>query len=84
METSNYWHSLDRRPVKEGEFALDPLRLGISHGGQVDEGLKVNIFRGAKSVELAFFGTGKGQRGQGGTPESYGHNEPCEVFEYSL
>ncbi|MDP1694594.1 MAG: TIM barrel protein [Candidatus Woesearchaeota archaeon] len=79
METSNYWHSLDRRPIKEGDFALDPLKLGISHGGQVDEGLKVNIFRGAKSVELAFFGTGKGQRGQGGTPESYGHNEREEM-----
>lgn len=79
METSNYWHSLDRRPIKEGDFSLDPLKLGISHGGQVDEGLKVNIFRGAKSVELAFFGTGKGQRGQGGTPESYGHNEREEM-----
>ena len=73
METTSYWHALDRGPLgKSSEFSLDPLKLGISHGGQIDEGLKVNIFRGAKTVELAFFGVGKGQRTQAPTPESYG------------
>ncbi len=83
METSNYWHALDRTGVgKLSELEVDPLRIGISHGiGDVGEGLKANIFRGLKNVELGFFGTGKGFRSQptGATPESFGATEREDI-----
>ncbi len=83
METSNYWHALDRRGLgNAGELEIDPLRIGISHGiGDVGEGLKANIFRGLKTVELGFFGTGKGFRSQptGATPESFGTTEREDI-----
>ncbi|MBI1972897.1 hypothetical protein HYS50_02745 [Candidatus Woesearchaeota archaeon] len=79
METSDYWHALDRTGLgKTGELEVDPLKIGISHGiGDVGEGLKANVFRGLRNVELGFFGTGKGFRTQptGSTPESFGHTE---------
>src|SRR3989344_4429044 len=79
METGGYWHALDRQGLgNAGELEIDPLRIGISHGiGDVGEGLKANIFRGLRTVELGFFGTGKGFRSQptGSNPESFGTQE---------
>ena len=54
---SDYWNSLDKN--RERIVEVDPSRIGISHGiGEVGEGLKANIFRGASVVELGFFGQG--------------------------
>jgi len=75
---TDYWNSLD----KAKELRIDPHEIGISHGiGEVGEGLKANIFRGASLVELGFFGQGKGFRSQptGHTPESYGKTEREEM-----
>ena len=48
---SDYWNALD----KAKEMRIDPNKIGISHGiGDVGEGLKANVFRGAKIVELGF------------------------------
>ena len=86
METSGYWHALDRVGLGRatGEVEVDPLKIGISHGfGDVGEGLKANILRGLKTVELGFFGTGKGLRSQptGSTPESFGSTERQDMRE---
>ena len=64
----------DKRFVKS---AMDEIKeIGISHGlGDSLQGLRANIFTGAPIVELGFSGTGKGQRGQRPTPESYGKDE---------
>src|SRR3989344_6203489 len=75
---TDYWNSMD----KAKELRIDPKQIGISHGiGEVGEGLKANIFRGASVVELGFFGQGKGFRSQptGHTPESYGAAEREEM-----
>ena len=55
-EEMDYWNALDRSPIPNPEkLDVDPLRVGISHGlGDVGEGLRVNIFRGATTVELGF------------------------------
>jgi sugar phosphate isomerase/epimerase len=78
--TSDYWNALDQGK----KMRVDPEQIGISHGvGDVGEGLKANVFRGAKTVELGFMGTGKGSRAQPGghTPESYGNRERQEMRE---
>lgn len=75
---TDYWNSMD----KAKELRIDPKQIGISHGvGEVGEGLKANIFRGASVVELGFMGVGKGFRSQptGSTPESYGASEREEI-----
>ncbi len=77
---SDYWNALD----KGREMRVDPQQIGISHGiGDVGEGLKANVFRGAKIVELGFMGGGKGSRSSPGghTPESYGSREREEMRE---
>jgi sugar phosphate isomerase/epimerase len=77
---SDYWNALD----KSKSMRVDPNQIGISHGvGDVGEGLKANVFRGAKVVELGFMGGGKGSRSQAGkhTPESYGTREREEMRE---
>ncbi len=77
---SDYWNALD----KGKEMRIDPKQIGISHGiGDVGEGLKANVFRGAKVVELGFMGAAKGSRSQPGghTPESYGIRERQEMRE---
>ena len=77
---SDYWNALD----KGKELRVDPNQIGISHGiGDVGEGLKANVFRGAKVVELGFMGAAKGSRSQPGghTPESYGTRERQEMRE---
>ena len=56
----------------------------MAHGiGEVGEGLKANVFRGVKAVELGFMGAGKGFRSQPGghTPESYSSREREEMRE---
>lgn len=77
---SDYWNALD-----EGrKLRVDPTQIGISHGvGDVGEGLKANVFRGARVVELGFMGGGKGSRSSPGghTPESYGVRERMEMRE---
>lgn len=83
METTNYWNALDRTGLGTArDLEIDPLRIGISHGiGDVGEGLKANVFRGLKTVELGFFGTGKGFRSQptGSNPESFGRQEREDI-----
>lgn len=82
-EEMDYWNALDRSPIPNPEkLDVDPLRVGISHGlGDVGEGLRVNIFRGATTVELGFMGRGKGWRSQpsGATPESFGSAEREDI-----
>ncbi len=76
---TDYWSSFDEEAKK---IQLDPREIGISHGiGELGEGLKANIFRGASVIELGFMGQGKGFRSQptGGTPESYGRSEREEL-----
>ncbi len=75
---NDYWNALDRAQ----QIRYNPQDIGISHGiGEVGEGLKANIFRGASLVELGFMGQGKGFRSQptGHTPESYGAEEREEM-----
>lgn len=79
---SDYWHAMDDPLEKAKQLRIDPRQIGISHGiGELGEGLKANIFRGASLVELGFFGVGKGFRSQatGHTPESYGKTEREEI-----
>ncbi len=79
---SDYWNAMDKTFEKAKELRIDPRQIGISHGiGELGEGLKANIFRGASLVELGFFGAGKGFRSQatGHTPETYGKTEREEI-----
>ncbi len=86
---TDYWNALDRRKPDEtapeepeADIRISPYQIGISHGiGELGEGLKANIFRGASLVELGFFGTQKGFRSQptGHTPETYGKTEREEM-----
>ena len=82
-EEVDYWNALDKRGVVNPEkLDVNPNRVGISHGiGDVGEGLKANVFRGATVVELGFMGRGKGYRSQptGATPESFGANEREDI-----
>jgi len=72
--TANYWHALDKEGLSK--YSAEIKEIGISHGlGDSLQGLRANIFTGAPIVELGFSGTGKGQRGQRPTPESYGKDE---------
>ena len=82
-ESENYWNALDKRTgVNQEKLDVNPNRVGISHGiGDVGEGLKANVFRGATAVELGFMGRGKGYRSQptGATPESFGAKEREDI-----
>lgn len=77
----DYWNANDKK-IFDDDLRLDLKNIGISHGiGDVGEGLKANIFLGASTVELGFFGRGKGSRSNptGHTPESYGKDEREEM-----
>src|SRR3989344_3875116 len=77
--TSDYWNSMDEMKKK---IKLAPSEIGISHGiGDVGEGLKVNVFRGAKTVELGFMGVGKGSRASptGYNPETFSKEEREDI-----
>lgn len=79
---ADYWNANDR--IFDEKTSLDLRNVGISHGiGDVGEGLKTDIFLGASSVELGFFGTGKGSRSSptGHTPESYSKDEREQMRE---
>ncbi len=79
---NDYWSANDK--IFDEKTTLDLRNVGISHGiGDVGEGLKANVFLGASSVELGFFGVQKGSRSSptGHTPESYSKDEREQMRE---
>ena len=76
---SDYWHSLDKRPVKDPGISTDFISVSTHPFKEQLQELKAKIFSGVKNVEISFIATGKSSRSQGPNPEHFGKEEREEL-----